>query len=167
MDVVLKIIAFHLGEQETIRIPSVQDRDDSGLPLCDRHERGLRHVKVDPGRVAPAAIVWILRPVRRAEVRGSHGREGNSLEAPLRLDTLDLIASPTAVTVLEQGGAQRSGARAVPVREQISVSTSSSCEQTRETWRLGSRTTSNVAVYGLNDANADPSSRKQTHPHRR
>lgn len=80
-------------------VPSVHDRHDSSLPLCDLHEGRLRHVEVDSWLVAPATIIRILGPVWQIEARGGHRGKGDflQLQAPLRPHALDLAAGPATV----------------------------------------------------------------------
>lgn len=112
---------FHSKDDLHVYVPSVHDKHDSGLPQCDLHEGRLGHVEVDSWQVAPPAIVRILGPVQRTEVRGGHRGRGNSLHAPLLLLALDLVAGPATVPVTEQRGAKGIGTHPVTVREGIPV----------------------------------------------
>lgn len=58
-----------------VKIPAIDNRDDTGFPLCNFHESGFGHVKVDPGWVAPSSGIGILRPVWWANVGGRNSSE--------------------------------------------------------------------------------------------
>lgn len=81
--------------------PAIHYGYDASLPLGDLHERGLGHVEVGPGRVAPPAVVRVLGPVWWAEVRGGHRGERRAPEAVGRADAPDLIAGSAGVAVVE------------------------------------------------------------------
>lgn len=75
----------------------VNDWDDAATVDADLLPRGLRHVKMLTGRVAPASVVIRESVVRRAEIGGGDG-DGDALSAPTRLCfevTNNLVALPT------------------------------------------------------------------------
>jgi len=105
-------------------IPSVHDRHNTSLPVCNLHKSGLRHVEVCPWGIAPPAIVGVLGPIRRADVGGSYGGYWVSSVAPLGPDASNLVTSPTRVPVFKQGRAERCSVSAVAAGEEVPVSTS-------------------------------------------
>jgi hypothetical protein len=72
-------------------------------------------------RVAPPAVVGVLRPVGRAQVGGRHRDHRGAPVAPGGPRAPDLVARPAPVPVLEQRRAQRRRVRAVPGRVQVAV----------------------------------------------
>lgn len=104
--------------------PSKRDGDDAGLVVSDLLEDGLGEVEVAEGRVAPTAGVVREGVVGRAEVGG--GDDDGAREAPaVVVDAADLEAGAAAEAVVEEGGAQRRRARAVPLAVQVPVPTRS------------------------------------------
>jgi hypothetical protein len=99
-----------------------EDGDDAGLVGADLLVRRLRHVEVNPRRVAPAAAVAGAPPVGRAQV-GRRDRHRGALLAPLgRLVVArDRVALPARRAVVEQRRAQRRRVRPVPCLEQVPV----------------------------------------------
>lgn len=81
---------------------TVRNGDDPGLPVGDLHKSGFRHVKVNPGRVAPATVVGWFRPIRGTEIGGRHRCERNVSVTSFGLHAFDLKASSTSVAIVEK-----------------------------------------------------------------
>lgn len=72
------------------------------------------------GRVAPAAVIVRQGVVRGAEVGGGDQDRAGQAPPPLA-GAPDLVARAAAEAVVEQGGAQRRGVRAVPLAVEVAV----------------------------------------------
>lgn len=85
------------------RHPAEVDGDDPGPVDRDLQVRGLRHVEVGPGRVAPPAVVVGQSRVRRAEIGGGDGDggAGDAVGAGAR----DLVAGAARQAIVEQSRA--------------------------------------------------------------
>lgn len=85
--------------------PSVRNRDDASFVLGNLLEDGLREVKMLLRRVTPAACVVREGIVWWAEISG---RDQNGAgQAPSSvIHTLNLIARPTAQSIIEQSCTQ-------------------------------------------------------------
>lgn len=81
-------------------VPAVENRDNASLPPGKLHESRLGHVKVNPGWVAPASVIGVLRPIWRTEVGGGDG--GDGVVTIWRVNTFYLVTSPASKTIVEQ-----------------------------------------------------------------
>jgi hypothetical protein len=115
------------------RHAAVHDGHDARAPLRHPHERRLGEVEVGARRVAPPAVVGVLRPVGRAQIGGRHRDHRRAAVAPGGARAPDLVARPAPVPVLEQRRAQRRRVRAVPGRVQVAVPTRPTCGERQTT----------------------------------
>ena len=78
-------------------------------------------------RIAPATIVGVLVPIRRAKVGGCDHRRWASIVTMFRVHTDYLETLAASVTVFEQRRAQRRRVQAVAAVKQVSVPTCTTC----------------------------------------
>ena len=111
--------------------PPVSNRNNPSPVLSNVLEDRLREIKVVEGRVAPPpGIVW-ERIVWWAEIGGSD--HNGTWQAPLAVThTPDLIARPTAKTIVEQGCAQGSCVCPISLAVQIPIPTSPTYEMKKK-----------------------------------
>jgi hypothetical protein len=111
----------HRVRQQSVRVghPAVHYGHDAGVPEGHLHEGRFGEVEVGARRVAPAAVVSVLRPVGRAQVGRRHRDHRRAPVAPRPVHAPHLVARPATVPVLEQRRAQRRCVRAVPGGVQV------------------------------------------------
>jgi hypothetical protein len=109
--------------------PAVHDGHDASAPEGHLHEGRFGEVEVGARRVAPAAVVGVLRPVGRAQVGRRHRDHRRAPVAPRRAHAPHLVARPATVPVLEQRRAQRRRVRAVPSGVQVAVPARATCKK--------------------------------------
>ncbi|BAS98666.1 Os06g0621950, partial [Oryza sativa Japonica Group] len=93
-----------------IVLPPELHRHNVGLGLGDAEERGLRHLEVLLGEVAPAAVVVGESEVGRAEVGGRHHHRRAAAEAPQHVvHAPHLVAAAARAAAPEQRAAHAGG----------------------------------------------------------
>lgn len=103
--------------------PLVSYRDNSSSVLSNVLEHRLREIKMLLRRIAPTACIVGEGVVRWAKI-GSCDHNGAG-QAPFGvINTLNLIARPTAQTVVEQSRAQGCSVRSITLAIQIPIATS-------------------------------------------
>ena len=125
---ILKWLGKEYEKLKQNQLPSVSYRYYASSVLSYLLEDRLREIKMLKGRVAPATCIIWEGIVWWTEIGGS---DHNCVwkAPPLVIDTLDLKASPTAQTIVEQGRAQSSRVSSVALAIQVSISTSSTCNK--------------------------------------
>lgn len=115
--------------------PLVDDWDDAPAIHAYLFPCWLRHVKVRPGWVAPAAVITGQSVVGWAEVGSRHGNRGAGLAPPgVTLAVAgDLVALPARSTVVEEGRAQRRRSRAVSRGVEVPVPARATCPKATKT----------------------------------
>lgn len=96
---------FIPGKKYTFRIvslPAVHNRDDTSFPLCNFHEGGFGHVKMNSWRITPPTIVGGLGPVRRTKISGSDSGVGHIFVTSTRLIALNLETTTARIAIVEQ-----------------------------------------------------------------
>lgn len=112
-------------------LPSVLNRDYPCLVLSYVLENWLRKIKVLLRRVAPPPCIIWESIVGWAEI-GCSDYNGSRKTPPCIIYTLDLIASSTAQSIVEESSAQCSCVSPIPLTIQVSIPTSSSCNKNRK-----------------------------------
>ncbi len=112
--------------EKLIVLPPELHRHNVGLGLGDAEERGLRHLEVLLGEVAPAAVVVGESEVGRAEVGGRHHHRRAAAEAPQHVvHAPHLVAAAARAAAPEQRAAHAGGVPPVPEDVQVAVPTGS------------------------------------------
>ncbi|XP_024542059.1 uncharacterized protein LOC112350317 isoform X2 [Selaginella moellendorffii] len=111
-------------------LPCVDDWNDSCGPVREVNEGRHGKIEVLLWVVAPSSSVALASGIWRAEVRGGDGDGEIAGTAPLWiLMALELVASSTGSSVLEQDGAQSGGLHSKAFVVHVAIAASSSCER--------------------------------------